>query len=68
MPEDRVPVPSYQPVLLTYLDFLGFREMVESSKNDPTKVPKIHKLLGGLRHQYSRMGRIEMEEKAPDNF
>jgi hypothetical protein len=49
---------AYDPVLLTYLDILGFKDRIERSKSKATEVRKTHALLRRLQEQYSQARRF----------
>lgn len=49
---------AYVPVLLTYLDVLGFREKVKKTQLTPSEVKKTHDLLKRLQQQYSQARRF----------
>jgi hypothetical protein len=48
----------YKPVLLSYLDVLGFRDMIDKSKTNVYKVQETFALLHHMKLQYSGMRRF----------
>lgn len=54
----------YQPVLLSYLDVLGFRERITKSKESIYEVQQTYALLHQMKRQYSAMRRFEPNSDA----
>jgi hypothetical protein len=62
--------PTYCSCLITYVDVLGFAELIEKSRKDPTLVPKIASLLSAIKVAASSGGQIhrDADGKAIDIF
>ena len=56
--EDRQQTIEYRPVLLTYLDVLGFRDRIDKTKRNPSEVKETYDLLRRLQQQYSQSRRF----------
>jgi hypothetical protein len=53
---------SYRRALITYIDVLGFRELIEKSRKDPGQVGHIADLLGIAKNHLSSGGRIHRDD------
>lgn len=52
---------AYRPVLLTYIDNLGFRERIKQTQLDSAEVKRTYNLLKRLQQQYAQVRRYQTE-------
>jgi len=51
----------YKTGLLTYVDILGFRDLIEDSKNDPNTITQISNILFAFEKQFTTGGRVGVD-------
>jgi|SRR5579864_5763222 len=60
MPESK-----YREALVTYIDILGFREMVKDSERTPSRIPELRYVLKVLKKQIGTGVRYSFERSEP---